>query len=545
MPSPANWMLQLLAGTAVTDPIQSGQAVENQIDQMYQYVEPWSLGMPDTRQTAKRSRMSIYTLWAQMARDPTIAAALTLHITAALGSHESRGDCIFITPSQLVRDKTGKRAKKLQELVEQESKSISTLINRFAFTLMRRGVQWGDDFARVYTKEGEGVTWMLVDEHTAAPNVEAYEQGGKTVGFHMLEFDRNMRIVTKLTTRQMIRLKMPRITNVPQTDVVYGILRKLLSTDELEELPIIPAKIGGSMLYDAEEAYQKMTLLLTALNSQQVADSVKQGMLGIDMSGMPPEQRRVYKKNLEATLQASRNFVESAMMGGSAIYGTQYSFMPTWGEKQVVNPLGELAGRSGGQVSIEPLMIAVRRLTASLGIDMSMLGWSDMLTGGLGDGAAFHTSAQVAQRSVMMRQAMTDFCNDVMQLHFEVKYGIRFDEHQLPWQIEYFSDVSASTTEAESNRMTRMNSLALTSQSLGALKELGLDKDAVRMLLEDVGGMDFDKADALATALTKEPPMEGSEDGGNGGMTNDEEAPTPTKNEAEADEEVDNEEELD
>lgn len=525
MPSPFNWMLQLLAGTSTESRDSSMQDVEGSIDSMYEMVEPWSLGMPDTKETAKRSRMQIYTQWARMSRDPTISAALTLHMTAALGGHETRGDCVFITPSQLVRDKKGARAEKLQKLIEEEAKAMSALLNKYAFTLVRRGLQWGDDFARVYSEEGVGITSLLIDEHTLAPCVEAYEQGGKTVGFHMLEFDRNMRVITKLTTKQMLRLKMPRITNVPQTDVVYGILKKVLTVDKLEELPIIPAKIGGSMLYEAEDAWAKMTLLLSALNSQQVADSVKQGMLGIDMSGMPPEQRRIYKKNLEATLQASRNFVEAALNGGSAVYGTQYSFMPTWGEKQVVNPLGEMAQRAGGQINIEPLMIAVRRLSASLGIDMAMLGWADMLAGGLGDGATFHTSAQVAQRSILSRQAFTAFGNDLMQLHFEIKYGIRFEENQLPWQVEYFSANSAATTEAESNRVTRMNSLALTSQSLGALKELNLDRESVRLLLEDVG-FDFDKADMLATALTKAPeddPTEGNDPEGND-QTTDEEA---------------------
>lgn len=126
-----------------------------------------------------------------------------------------------------------------------------------------------------------------------------------------------------------------------------------------------------------------------------------------------------------------------------------------------------------------------------------------MLAGGLGDGASFHTSAQVMQKSIHIRQALTDTLNHMANVHFGFKYGYWFSEHELPWQFDFYSDMSAASTEALSNKQTRMNTLSLVASALAAVKELGLDKDSVQMLLEDIGGLDAIQAEKLANSIMK------------------------------------------
>ncbi|MDF0506807.1 hypothetical protein POK33_39320, partial [Burkholderia cenocepacia] len=43
-----------------------------------------------------RNRMQIYYKWLEMSGDPIISTALRLHVTAALGGHETSGDVVFI-----------------------------------------------------------------------------------------------------------------------------------------------------------------------------------------------------------------------------------------------------------------------------------------------------------------------------------------------------------------------------------------------------------------------------------------------------------------
>lgn len=500
----------------------SGQPSMQGLDPNYEFMEPFALGAYETDETRRRSRIQIYTTWMQMQRDPTIAAALSLHVTAALGGHESRGDTVFMVPSGSIKNATGKRAEELRKLVETESKALAQLFNKIVFTACRKAVGFGDDFIRVYSEAGKGIVDLLTDDTTAGFRIQAFEQGSKTVGFHILEEHEWNRVITKLTTTQMVRLKMPRITPIPQHPLLPGVQRRMLDIDNVNELPIIPAKVGGSFLYDAEEPWRNVILNLSAMNSQQIADAVKQAFLTVNMSGMPPEQRKKYRQGLTKVLQKHKDTIKSAFEGGEAVWATQYHILPTFDEKQVLNPVGDLAQRSG-QISTEVFMTNVRRMTGALGMDMSLLGWADMLAGGLGDGAAFHTSAQVMQRSILIRQALTACLNELTLLHIGIKHGFQFDANDLPWEFQFYSDMSAATTEALTNRQTRMNSLTMTAQALGALKDIGLKGEAVVMLLEDVGGLDADKAKLLADGLeaaqkeAQEAAMNGGHPGGMGG----------------------------
>lgn len=472
----------------------------NDVDTSYDSFEPYALGTYTTKETQKRDRKSIYTRWQQMLRDPTIAAAVNLHVTAALGGHESRGDVIFITPADRVRKRTI-RSRELRKMIEKEALILAPMLNEIAFTLCRNAVGMGDGFLRVYGIKGVGITKLLCNEYTESQNIQAYEQGGRTVGYHVLEYDEyEVRPVAKLNNVQMVRMKMARYGTVPQFRLKRWMRESNMAENNIDNLPIIPSQVGGSILFDAESAWEQVQLILSALTSQQIADSVKQAFLTIDVSNMPPEQQTKYKAGLIKTLQKHSDKVKEAFTGGDAIYATQYHALPVWGDKQVLSPMGDISQRNA-PLNTELLMTHVRRMTGALGMDMSLLGWADMLAGGLGDGAAFHTSAQVMQKSVHIRQAFTKAATQIVNIHLGYKYGETFAEHDLPFKFEFYSDMSAASTEALNNRQTRANMLAMYGAAIAQLKDLNLSREANQLLLTDIAGMDDHEADLIADAI--------------------------------------------
>lgn len=472
------------------------------INPVYENFAPYGLGTFSSKELKERDRKQIYTTYKIMQTDPTIDAALNLLVTAALGGHESRGEVVFISPADHVRGE-GIRAKRLRQLVEKESRHLQSLINSFVFAFTRSGITYGDSYARIYSQRGQGIHHILCDEHVESPNIQAYEQAGRTVGFHVLEANNTeTRIITALNRSQMIRLKMQRVSPVPQfrVDKVYN--QQLLQTDDISAVPVIPSPVGGSFLQNVESAWRDVILNFTALNTQQIADSVKNEFLTIDVSGMPPENRKIYKEGLTAALLKQHEKAKDALQGGDPLWATNWIVLPQWGDKQVMNPLGDVAQRSS-PLSMELVMTHLRRAVGCLGLDISLLGWADMLAGGLGDGAAFHTSAQVMQRSALIRQALTEPLIDLCILHFAYKYGEVYTRADLPFKIEFYSDISAAASEALNNRNTRANTLLMTVQSIGALKELNLAPEANAVLLDEYLGMDTAKADLISKSLEK------------------------------------------
>lgn len=515
-------MLAQFAGQSRVNESITPQASLSDIDPRYENFEMFSLGVDEVKELRRRDRKTILSTWAVMQHDPTIAAALNLHVTAALGGHETRGDVVFMSATSAIAGE-GRNAERLRQLVEKEAKFLVPLLNKIAYPMARYGFSYGDSYARVYGKKGYGLTHIMCNEYTEAPLIQSYEQGGRTVGFHVLEKDgTERRRITKLTPLQMVRMKMPRYTPVPQFRIGQFMHESLLRENDINKLPIIPAETGGSILHDAEEPWANVQLILQALNSQQIADSVEQGFLTIDVSGMPPSQRVKYRRGLTKMLQKHKDNVKNALQGGESIWSKAWHILPVWGDKQVLNAVGDLSRRSA-PLNTEALMINVRRMCGALGMDMALLGWAEQLAGGLGDGAMFHTSAQIGQKSIHIRTALTQTFNDIVNLHFGYKYGYMFQAHEIPWKFEFYSDVSAAATEALTNKQTRSNTMVMFNQALSSLQDLKLGKASNFNILTKFGGCDDEEANIyvkdLERAIAEEKALQ-QQNGGFGGGGN-------------------------
>ncbi|MFX6372557.1 hypothetical protein ABTF90_19205, partial [Acinetobacter baumannii] len=136
----------------------------------------------------------------------------------------------------------------------------------------------------------------------------------------------------------------------------------------------------------------------------------------VNMSGMPPAQRQAYIRGLEGLLKNHEAYVRDALSGGEAVWNTAFHMLPVFDEKQVLNPVGDIKNQRSSPINIEQFMINVRLLMGGIGLDPSMVGWADMLTGGIGEGGAFHTSAQIMRRSQDIRTAASEGINQILHL---------------------------------------------------------------------------------------------------------------------------------
>ena len=477
------------------------------INAQYEAMNQYELGTLNSPDNAPRTRQDIYSTWELMQKDPQIAEALSLHVTAALGGHETTGDMIFITPHERVRGK-GKRARELRDRVEREALHLAPIINQYAFTLARQAIAYGDSYARIYTDKRLGVVGLMNNRHTAPSLIMPFEQAGQTVGFHGLEEEDYERSIAKLTPMQLLRVKMQRIEVIPQMPMQVWQDQKTLIYDQRCDNPVMPAEIGGSFLYPVEKPWKDTIISLAGLNNQQIADSVKQAFLTVNMEGMPPKQQTKYRKSITDMLTTYRDQIQEAFKGGEALHGTKYHVLPQWGDKQILQSVGDLSQRNM-PLSPELLMLNLRRVAGGLGIDLSLVGWADMLAGGIGDGASFQTSAQIMRRSNLIRTALIESFNHLMSIHWGIKYGESFDTKEYPWQYDFFSDAGAATAQALSNKQNRANTLTIEAQAIQMIKELALGKETTQLILEDRLDYDLAFAEKMAIAITAPPMGEG------------------------------------
>lgn len=456
---------------------------------------------------AARTRYQIMSKWNFMAGDPVISTALSLLTTSALGGHQTTGDVIFIegTPD-------AQKNPAMAKLVDEIKADLTPLFNRIAFTVAYLGTAFGDAYARVYALDGVGVVDLYVDEMVSPATILPFEQGNRTIGYATCVGEKQL---DRLSVLQIARLKMPRRVFVPQFSVTEKVWRMTLLEDDPEKLPILPAAAGGSFLYEAENAYDNMIAALVGIVGQRVLDSIDESVLGVQLVGATKEQQEKMLKSIVAMLKASKERAENAVSENRPVLERVRHILPIFNEKQIVNfdaGSGAKSQRSGN-ISIEDVIFHARMLAGCLGVDLSMIGFADQMSGGLGEGGFFRTSAQAAERARVIRSSLADFFNYIIDIHTYKKYnGKVFDAKDRPWNVNFYGSISALENEKQTTRANAMNAGSLLVQTMQQFKEVGANKEQMTQFLSKQ--MLLDEADAKMFAgvvdqLPKQPPQEG------------------------------------
>lgn len=463
-----------------------------------------------------RARQIIYAKYQQMMSDPIVSGCLRIHVTSALGGDDATGEMVFIEAA--AEAKKGKGGS--QSLVEEIARDLGPLFNRIAFIVAYNGVGFGDAYARLYAKRGVGIVDAICDEMLLPPLIQPYSQGNKTTICEVAVGDKYRE---RLEMFQIARLKMPRMQYTPQPMAIEKAWRTRISEDDIDKLPHMPDLVGGSFLADAEKQYDNFAASLLGLVGQRVLDSIDETVFTAHCAGMTAEQRQTFLASVKQMLERSKKIAEDAVKSGVPFLQRIRHILPVWNDKQLVQVQaingagGSGAGRSG-TISVEDILLHAKLLAGSMGIDLSMLGFADLMSGGLGEGGFLRTSIQSAERSRTIRVALTDFFNHIVDVHLAYKKNIHFAEGERPWQVRFHGSNIALAAEEQRKKNEGHTATQLLLQVLQQAKDLGLDEKATAHLLEREAGLSAEDAKMYAKAVVEAKKKEAAERAAEGGF---------------------------
>lgn len=450
--------------------------------------------------TGARTRQLIYEKYQRMGADPVCSGSLRLHITSALGGHETTGDVVFIEVHPEMKGNV-----QAEELVAGLSRDLSKLMNTVAYAAAYNAASYGDAYARLYPKPKVGITNIVVDEMLLPPLVLPYEQAGDT---KVCVVSIGPKFRERLVMDQIARVKMPRLIYTPQPLAVEKAWRTMIGENDPDKLPLTPSLAGGSFLAEAEQAYDNFAAALTSLVGQRVLDSIDETILPVNVGSMTQEQKQTFLTNLKQMLTKSKAVAEDAVKNNRPVLTRIRHILPVWAEKQLLsvtglNQAGGTGGGRAGNINIEDVMFHFKLLCGALGTDPSMLGFSDLLSGGLGDGGFFRTSAQAAERSRLIRGALTDFFDHIVDIHLSYRDGKTFPSNARPWRINFYGSISALEKEKQATQTEAANSAMLITQCFQQAKEVGLDASTMELLFTTILKLDEQAAKKYAKAIEK------------------------------------------
>jgi hypothetical protein len=456
-----------------------------------------------SNQHPARSRSAIYTKWQYMVGDGLISTILRLHVQMALGGHETTGETIFIEakPNASAADK---------KLVD-ELQFIAKILNKHAHGICFKATAFGDAFARLYTEKGVGLI-ALDSETPYSPLVQPYMELGQTVGYVV---SLGPKMQCRFNHLDMVRMRMPRMVYLPQMRAIENAQRVNLETDDPAEMMPLADMVGGSFLEAAETDYDNLLSVSRGMVGQRIAGSIDETMIGADLSDMTAQQQKTFMDSLEKMLQTMKDRAEEAVRTGTYATSRNFHIMPTFREKQLTQISSFQGGsNSGAGANIEDLMYCARKLAGTMGIDLSMVGFADQLTGGLGEGGFNRTSSQAAERSRIIRTAFMAMVNDIIDRHMLAKDGKCWADDERPYDVNFFGSIAALEAEKQASRERAISGGVMLLQGMDLMRTMGLPEDVCEQFMAGMMEVDSDKAKVFAKGIKDAKPP--APDGGGG-----------------------------
>lgn len=409
-------------------------------------------------------RLQKYNILETMAKSPTISTALNIHIAHALAPSKKTGQAFILSPKD---GSDAEAVSRCEELTADLGAMINDGLPSWAMIMAIFGVS----YVRPYAEQGRGITGIESSYYTLPHFVQEFYRGSQLVGFsgdYILDTHSLRRVITE--PWNLVSMKNPYWT--PQHKVIpvsYGTKGYSLLSDQADKPLMETQNYGTSFLEYSYEPYLNLCASLAALKSTRNNAAKIDRLIALTTNTLDPVNAANYTRGVSQALKRHSDLVAQRSINANAIPTVLNHLIPVMGDGKngiTIDTQSIPADISG----IEDVMFHLRQLSASLGIDATMLGWADQMSGGLGEGGWQQTAIQAALRANWIRQAAQRTIYRLLDIHLAYKYGKVYTETNRPYDVQFNSMNTAIQEEENRELDARANFVAVISQIMDQIQ---------------------------------------------------------------------------
>jgi hypothetical protein len=447
--------------------------------------------------TARRQKLAVLE---EMGEYGTLASAIDIHLAHALSVDKQTGTIFQIKPRA---QGDGQISAADRELASMLMGELGEPINEYLPSWMRPTAVFGVSYVRPYAEHGLGIKSYESSYYTLPHHVREYVRGGDLAGFtneYFYKPDHNGILLA--APWELIPIKIPYWSpSASQVPIGRGTQRYSLLQEPAERTPIETQNYGTSLIENCYEPWSNLRQSINALKASRANASRIDRILGVQTSQLDPDRAASYTRNINNILKDDAEYMSRR--------ARQQGVTPT-----VVNSVIPIMGDGKGAMTIdtqmigadiahiEDIMFHMKQLCSSAGIDASMLGFSDMLAGGLGEGGFFRTAIQAAMRAQWLRFAAQTAIYRSIDLHLAYKTGKVYPAQSRPYYLEFNSLNTAIQEEENSARESQANFASMVVTVLDQMQNGQLAHS--KTLKEIVLGKQFKFSDSEVQNVIKE-----------------------------------------
>ncbi|MFI7813012.1 phage portal protein [Citrobacter werkmanii] len=419
------------------------------------------LNLNTTLPTDRRAR---YDILETMAKSPSVNAALSIHISHALSVDKKSRACFNITAIDQADTETVARCK---EVMDDIGHMLDVGLPSWAMIMAIYGVA----YVRPHAEHGKGITSIESSYYTLPHFVNEFYRGGDLVGFtgdFISEPENGMR--TLAAPWELVAMRVPFwLPDHKVRPITWGNKEYSLLTPRAEAPLVETQNYGTSFIEAAYEPWVNLQNALRALLGNRYNSGKMDRLIALATNELDPANAGRYTREVTNGLVRSQQAIASAASRNKTTPTVINHVIPVMsgGKGGVTVDTQTISADING---IEDVMFWLRQMSSSIGVDATMLGWADQMSGGLGEGGWIQTAIQAALRAEWIRKAATELIYKVMDIHLAYKYGKVYTAKDRPYIIEFNSLNTAIQEQENRDRDSRVNYISLVVTILDAIQ---------------------------------------------------------------------------
>lgn len=409
-------------------------------------------------------RTARYGVLRTMALDPTIDSAIKMHIANAFAP-DTTGKVLSIVPADSDTD--------TNKFVDDLKASIMPFVDKDLSEWARKTAVYGTCFVRVYGKNGVGIENIRCDYYTQPQYVQKFEKGGRLAGYTStyqgtIHYAKQIKL---LPPWYFVDFQIPDWLDSELKEPISVTGRTVdLSTEESDMEGLIESQeYGTSLLATAYSPWRDMLDAICSMKMSRRNAARLERLVGINTGRLDPERAARYLDMIAERITNGSSEIEKQSWLNGNVQTVVNHIVPIFGDKGGMQ-VDEVKGTPDIN-GLEDVMFHVKRLGSGLGIDPALLGFGDLLSGGLGDGGFFRVSLIAGTKAQLLRTAIQKGIERLCDIHIAYKYGKVFLPTDKPYKVVINAANTALDKEAQDTLSARAQTALNMVSAFGAFDQ--------------------------------------------------------------------------